>query len=194
MENQIPNRDDEYKFYQELWEFIVNYENVIKTVKNWIVFMMHCFSNDPKYQSCLNILLTEMPSDQLMHKFWALILVFSEDTTPHKAKIDSCISAILELNELRNNLIHRHYSMWYGEGLHIASSNPKTRKNWLNHNFIEWDNFHLETVNNYIKDLNMLLIWIRTLLTRWSLLKPFVEYQEDKIANMRTEFKKYTKR
>lgn len=155
----------ENNFFQELWKFIVNYENIIENIKRWIIFLIHNFNNDGNnnYQECLKILLSEIESKKLINKYWALLFLFIPKENKYYNKIDELLKATEKLNELRNNLIHRYYAIWYEmktSKLSIESMNQKTRKSWLTHNFLKITDIELSEINKNIKKLNNLFNWL----------------------------------
>jgi len=89
------------------------------------------------------------------------------------------------MNEVRNNLIHRRYLVWFYsddefEFTKAASANPQTRKTWLKYNFKELGKDDIRIYNSYITDLSVLFQYISVTHDR-SAPKKFIEYDESKL-------------
>lgn len=187
----------ENNFFQELWEFIVNYESIIGNIKRWIIFLMHRFNNwwNNNYQECLQILISETESRKLINKYGALLFLFIPKENKYYNKIDELLKATEKLNELRNNLIHRHYMLWYewkAWELVIDSLNQKSRKSWLNHNFLKITDIELKEINISIKKLNILFYWLENIAFR-EVITNFQETEISEIKKIKKIFEKFIK-
>lgn len=188
MSRKIIDRSWEQEFYKELGEFLVRYEQLMLWIKNGIIHLMWNFNNNMSYQHCIQILISELPSVQLIHKYFALFAyVFPE----HKflKKIEKCIDCSLSMNEVRNNIIHRRYLVWYysdneTEFTKAHSANPQTRKTWLKYNFKKLGKEDIKIYNNYMADLDMLFQCMEVIDNK-TVPKNFIEYNETKLDIMK---------
>lgn len=196
MSNKKINRNWELEFYKELWEFLVNYEQLMLWIKNWIIFLMWNYSNHMAHQHCIQLLISELSSVQLIHKHFAL---FSYIFPRHNylGKIEKCTNCALSMNEVRNNLIHRRYLVWFYSKdeetfTKVSSSNPKTKKSWLNFNFkLLWTN-DIKIYNDYLIELSELFQYL-SIINDTLIIDKFINYDEKKLNYMKKTLDNFLK-